>query len=128
MAAPTETDVDVVQGQTFSMQVTWADESVDPPAPISLNGYRAHMQVRSRAGSSGAPLLDLTSDGDDASLHIEPNGQTGVVVVRISASDTAKLTKNCAYDLFVVNTADPTEATRLIFGKVTVSKSVTVNS
>lgn len=128
MAAPTETDIDVVQGQTFTMQVTWANESTDPATPISLSGYHAHMQVRTKAGATGTALLDLSSIGSNPALTIEPNGQTGVVAVRIGAVDTAALTKSCAYDLFVVSTADPTEAVRLVFGKITLYKSVTVNS
>lgn len=128
MTAPTETDIDIVQGQTFTMQVTWADESTDPATPISLSGYHAHMQVRLKAGAVGTPMLDLSSTGTDPALTLEPNGQTGVVAVRIPATATATLTKNCAYDLFVVSTTDPTEATRLVFGKITIYKSVTVNS
>lgn len=127
MAAPTETDLDVVQGQTFTMQVTWADETTDPATPISLSGYRAHMQVRLKVSAPTA-LLDLSSEDASPALTLEPGGQTGVLTVRIGATDTSKLTKSCVYDLFVVKKDDPTEATRLMFGTINVFRSVTVNS
>lgn len=110
------------------MNVTWADSSTNPATPISLSGYRAHMQIRAKAGSFGPPLLDLSSTGTSPALTIEPNAQTGVVAIRIGATDTALLTKTCAYDLFVIKTTDPTEATRLIYGAVTVERAVTVNT
>lgn len=126
--ADTPTDIEIVQGATFNMQVTWADSSTDPPTPISLSDYYAHMQIRSKPGATGTPLINLSSTGTTPALTIEPDGQTGVVRVRISAQDTATLTKNCAYDLFVIKTNDPTEATRLVYGAITLSKSVTVNT
>lgn len=128
MADPVATDIDVVQGATFTMQVTWADASQATPVPISLQGYRAHMQVRSKQGGVGTPLLDLSSLNPSPALTLEPSSQTGVIDVRISALDTAKLKKDCFYDLFVINASDPTQAVRLVFGQITVWKSVTIDS
>jgi hypothetical protein len=122
MADPVATDIDVVQGATFTMQVTWADASQATPAPISLQGYRAHMQVRSKQGGVGTPLLDLSSLNPSPALTLEPGGLTGVIDVRISALDTAKLKKDC------FNASDPTQAVRLVFGQITVWKSVTIDS
>lgn len=128
MTAATSTDIDVVQGATFAMQVTWANSAVSPATPIPLSGYRAHMQFRPKPGAVGTPLLELSSEGTAPSLTIEPNGATGVVSIRISAIDTATLNKNCFYDLFVVNKTDPTDATRLVKGAVNLDKSVTINA
>lgn len=127
MTAPTATNIDIIQGQTFGMQVTWADSTTSPPTPIPLTNYRAHMQIRSKPGAVGTPLVELSSVGTSPALTIEPNGSIGVVEVRIPATTTAILAKNCSYDLFVINSSDPTEATRLVYGTVTVYKSVTVN-
>ena len=121
-----ETDIEVVQGATFTMAVTWTDNAT-PPNPNSLAGYRAHMQVRRRAASTGTPLLDLASTGSSPSLTLEPNGQTGVVVVRMSALDTATLRKDSYYDLFLVEVADPTNAIRLVAGALNLDLSVTFN-
>lgn len=124
----TSVPIEIIQGQTFRMNVTWADATTDPATPLSLTGYRAHMQIRSKAGASGTPLVDLSSIGVNPQLAIEPNSATGVVGIRIGADVTATLTKNCAYDLFIIRLDDVTEAVRLVAGAVTINKSVSVNS
>jgi hypothetical protein len=124
MTVETPTDLNVNQGETYVLQVAWLDSSVTPNVPISLTGYRAHMQIRLKAGAPGAALLDLVSPVD---ITLEPGGQTGVLTVRIPATETATLLKNCAYDLFLISTTDPTQATRLLYGHILLSRSVTVN-
>lgn len=124
----TPTPLEIVQRATFSLSVTWKD-SATPAVPISLAGYYAHMQIRSKAGAAGDPLVDVTSaatGGATPDILLEPNDRTGVVEVRIPATKTAQLTKNCVYDLFLIKSNDPTEATRLIFGPIAVSRAVTV--
>lgn len=124
----TPTPLEIVQRATFSLSVTWTDNAT-PPAPIPLTGYFAHMQIRSKAGAAGDPIVDVTSvaaNGVTPEILLEPNGMIGVVQVRIPATKTALLTKNCNYDLFLIKVADPTEAIRLIYGPVTVDRSVTV--
>lgn len=114
----------IVQNATFTMRVTWTDSVTSNP--ISLANYFAHMQVRSKVGATGTPLLDLSSEGTAPALIIEPGGATGEIDIRIPATGTATLTKNCVYDLFVINKTDPTDATRLVKGAITLDKSVTV--
>jgi hypothetical protein len=123
----TETDIEIIQGATFNLSITWttSDES---PQPISLAGYRAIMQIRKKPGSAGDPLVSVTSDDMDSGIRLEPGSSTGLIAVRIPATSTALLVKDCAYDLFVIASADATEATRLLSGKVLVSKSVTVGT
>lgn len=125
MAVPTPTDIDVVQRQTFTMRVVWRT-SAATPVPISLANYRAHMQVRTKPGGAGVPIIDLSSLGTSPGLIREPSGDIGAIIVRIPATLTALITKNCFYDLFIINATDPTDATRLIYGAITISKSVTV--
>lgn len=125
MTAAEEVDLDVIQGATYRMQVTWADQQA---APISLAGYRALLQVRTKAGASGVPLISLSSEDESPSLLLEPSGQIGVVDVRIGADKTRLMRKpTYAYDLFLISQADSTEAVRLTYGLVNVSKSVTVD-
>lgn len=123
--APIATDIEVIQGATFKMRVTWNDDQATPQ-PISLANYRAHMQIRSKTGGTGAILAELSSDDD--SLTKEPDGLVGAIDVRVSALVTATLKKKCYYDLFVINMSDPTDAVRLVYGSVTVSLSATVNT
>jgi hypothetical protein len=131
--AVTPTPLEIVQGATYHLSVTWTDNGT-PPAPISLTGRFALMQVRSKPGAPGDPLINLSSnptldrDGNTIppAITLEPDGETGVISIRIGATQTRVLTKNCAYDLFLVKTDDITESVRLLSGPVTVDKSVTV--
>jgi hypothetical protein len=121
----TETDIEVIQGATFNLSMTWTtDDQV--PVPISLSGYRAHMQIRSKAGAVGTPWADATSS--NGQIILEPGSVTGAIAVRIPATVTATLKKDGWYDLFVIASADATEATRLLAGKVTLAKSTTIES
>lgn len=86
------------------------------------------MQIRSKVGGGGQLLAELSSEGSNPQLTIEPDGATGVIDVRISATVTAGFKKTAYYDLFAIHTSDPTDATRLVFGTVTVSLSATVNT
>lgn len=125
----TPTPLEIAQRATFTMSVTWTDTAT-PPAPIPLAGYYAHMQIRSKAGAAGEPLVDVTSaaTGDATpDIILEPDNAVGVLKVRIPATKTAMLVKNCVYDLFLIKSGDPTEAVRLIHGPVTVERAVTVN-
>lgn len=118
----TETDIEIVQGATFNLSMTWTTSDVTPQ-PISLLGYRAHMQIRSKAGAAGPPWADASSS--NGQITLEPGNSTGLIAVRIPATVTATLKKNGWYDLFVIASSDATEATRLLAGKVTLVKSVT---
>jgi hypothetical protein len=122
--APTETPIEVVQGQTFNMRVTWTDNQATPQ-PISLSGRRSVMQIRTKRSYTGTLMADLASDGTDPALTNEPSGATGQVQIRIPATVTALLTKTTYYyDLFTISESDVTDAVRLVFGAVTVSPSV----
>lgn len=121
----TEEDIDIIQGATFNLSLTWTTSDVTP-VPISLAGYRAHMQIRAKQGSIGTPMLDISSTTGEITL--EPGGSTGLIAIRIPATMTALLKKGGFYDVFVIANADATEATRLLAGKVILEKSVTIES
>lgn len=127
----TELDIEITQGATYTMMVTATGS--DGTTPFDLAGYKAHMQIRRKAGSPGAPIVDLSSLGQEPDIILAPpddNDQpiVGGVEIRIPATQTSLLKRACAYDLFLIDENDPTEAIRLLFGNVTVSLSVTVNA
>lgn len=126
MTTPAETvDLDINQGETKVFTATWTVDG----APKPLTGFVAHMQMRKRAGSfGGTPLMDLRSNGANPAIEMEPDGVTGKVRVRIPAQLTAALTKDCFFDLFVINASDPSESVRLVAGKAIISRSATDNS
>lgn len=133
IALGTNYDISLAQGGTYNLILNAVSgETSDTEVPFPLTGYRAHLQIRKRAGTSGTPLVDCTSAGDDPDLLIEPNDehgdpQIGRIEIRIPANKTVVLTKNCAYDIFIIDESDATQAVRLLHGVVNVSRSVTVN-
>ena len=120
----TQTDIEIVQGATFNMSMTWTTDD-DPPQPISLDGYGAHMQIRSKPGAAGAPWVNIGSQTGEITL--EPGNTTGLLAIRIPSTVTATLKKNGWYDLFVFSNTDMTEAVRLLAGQVILDKSVTTS-
>ena len=120
--AATPFNLDIVQGATYRFSVTYTTGGATP-TPSSLAGYRAHMQIRRRPGTT--ILVDLASTGTSPAIQVEPSSQTGVVSVRIPATLTATLSRDGVYDLFLINETDATEAFRLLYGNVTVEQAVT---
>ena len=96
-------------------------------SPVNLSGYRAHMQIRARAGAS-AVLIDLSSAvGGGITLGgLLADLTSGKIDIYIGASKTALLKRNAAYDLHLVDVADPDEVIRVFGGAVLVIKAVTV--
>lgn len=141
----------VVQGQTYGLKVTWTDGASPTPNPLSMTGRYAHMQVRSKIGQTGVPIIDSystyitkganTGTPDDSRLATasvadiiqEPSGQTGVLMIRLPATATAALSKVSTvdapaywFDLYTINSTDATDAIQLATGVVVVRNSVTV--
>lgn len=121
--AATAFNLNIVQGATYRFSVTYTTGGATPVAS-SLADYRAHMQIRRRPANP--VLIEMSSTGTDPDIQIEPGGQTGVVSVRIPATQTKLLTRDCVYDLFLINTSDETEAFRLLYGVVVVQQAVTL--
>lgn len=140
----------MVQGQTYTLKVSWTD-GLDPSSPLSMAGRYAHMQVRTKVGQTGAPVIDsysgyitkgANSDAPDdsrlvtageADITQEPSGQTGVLQIRLPATATQALSKKSTadapaywFDLYTINKTDPTDAVQLVTGIVAVRNSVTV--
>lgn len=107
-------DFTIEQGATEVRTFTWKTSA---GTPIDLTGYTARMQLRPML-TSETKLLDLTTENGGITL----GGVNGTVVVTISASQTAALTRGGVYDLELVN--GPI-VTRFVQGTVSISKEVT---
>lgn len=117
------------QGSTFERQLTYQDSN---GVPIDLTSYSARMQIRP---SPGSPTLYLTLSSslrpDGTGLNM--NGLTGVnpttsgtIGIVISAATSSLLTfDEAAYDLEIYSAS---YASRIIEGKVKLSKEVTINN
>lgn len=116
----------IEQGATTNLQINWTDAS---GSAIDLNGYHARMQIRPSVISDEIFLSlssSLQSDGTGINLN-GSNGETplssGSLAIYISAHSSSLLDFNEAYyDLEMVN---GNEVTRLLEGKVKLSKNVT---
>lgn len=109
------------KGETFRYTLTWLNSSEQP---INLTGYHARMQVRPDIDSSEI-LLTFASDptlSPDGTITLTAG--TGVIELWLGATATAAITwSGGVYDLEMYQSAD--EVTRLVEGKISVSKEVT---
>ena len=116
----------IEQGATTNLQINWTDSS---GSAIDLSGYHSRMQIRPGV-ESDVVFLSLSSslDSDGTGINLSgSNGETplssGSLAIYISADSTEDLNFNEAYyDLEMVNGG---EVTRLLEGKVKLSKNVT---
>ena len=116
----------IEQGATTNLNVQWADKS---GSAVDLTGYQARMQIRPGIEASDVYISlssSLSSDGTGLNLS-GSNGYTpvesGSIGIYISAYSSSLLNFTEAfYDLEMVNGR---EVTRLLEGKVRLSKNVT---
>ena len=116
----------IEQGATTNLQINWTDSS---GSKIDLSGYHARMQIRPAVESNSVFLSlssSLKSDGTGINLsgsNFETPLQSGSLAIYISADSSSLLNFGEAYyDLEMVN---GNEVTRLLEGKVKLSKNVT---
>lgn len=104
------------QGASFRRKLTLKQ---DDGALIDLSGYSARMQVRASLESATA-LIELTT----ANSRIEIQGPEGVVILKLSPSETAGLAAGTyVYDLELVSGTGDVQ--RLLEGRFVVSRNVT---
>jgi hypothetical protein len=117
---PGKLNLKINRGETFRHILKWQDAN---ETPIDLTGYTARMHIRS---SIDAPttLLELTTSNNKISF---PNALEGEILLKLTAAETAALTWDTGvYDLeLVILVSAVEEVTRLVEGKVTVTKEVT---
>tara|TARA_R110002074_G_scaffold164823_1_gene324640 strand:+ start:310 stop:693 length:384 start_codon:yes stop_codon:yes gene_type:complete len=118
----------VEQGATTDFEVEWKDKN---GAAVDLAGYTGRMQIRSDYGSGGTLYANLTSTtgSDGTGLSLYGSGgvlplASGSIGIYISATSSSAFTfDEAVYDLEM---RKGTEVTRLLSGKVKLSKEVTV--
>lgn len=104
----------IEQGATFSLSLTYKDTNDNP---IDLTGYSARLQMRKRINDSDTVVSLTDSSG------IELGGDTGTIVITISATATAALDPvEGVYDLELETGGI---VTRLLSGTYEVLREVT---
>ena len=112
-------NIQIVQGDTFQMNITWKDGNDNL---INLTSYSARMDVRPYWGSS---TRLLSSQGESPTIGLTLGGASGTIDVSIAASVTASLSAplNAVYDIEVQSGAF---VKKLLRGNVKVSDEVTL--
>ena len=116
----------IEQGATTNLNIQWTDAS---GSAIDLTGYQARMQIRPAIESSEVYIsLSSSLQPDGTGLNLSGScdcnpPESGSVGIYISAYSSSLLNFNEAYyDLEMVNGI---EVTRLLEGKIKLSKNVT---
>ena len=116
----------IEQGATTNLNVQWTDAS---GSAVDLTGYQARMQIRPGIEASDVYIsLSSSLQPDGTGLNLSgSNGETpvqsGSIGIYISAYSSSLLNFTEAfYDLEMINGI---EVTRLLEGKVRLSKNVT---
>ena len=104
------------QGSTFQrvIEIKDTDGTIFP-----LTGYTARMQIRREVDAS-ATLMELTI----ANGRIVVYGALGTIELKLSASETASITRSGYYDLEIVKTATG-EVQKVLRGEFRLEKEVT---
>lgn len=119
MTASNQYDIEIQEGATFSLELTWYDDD-SGETPVDITDYTARMQIR-EFKDSVEPLMTLSNEGEGAQITL--GGVAGTIAIVISAEATESLNDG-VYDLEL--TAPETGiVTRLIQGKVIYSPQVT---
>ena len=116
----------IEQGATTNFQINWNDES---GSAVDLSGYQARMQIRPQIDSTEIFLsLSSSLSADNTGINLSGSNfitpvQSGSIGIYISAHSSSLLSFGEAfYDLEMVKA---NEVTRLLEGKVKLSKNVT---
>jgi len=126
----------IEQGATTNFEIVYKDSSGNP---IDLTGYTARMDLRATPGASTSYLTLSSSLGPcGTGLNMSGSGglsaskplTSGSIGVYISAASSSALTfTEASYDLEIVSgSGNCAVVTRLVEGKVTLSKEVTTGS
>jgi hypothetical protein len=117
----------IEQGATTNIQINWTDSS---GSAVDLTGYQARMQIRPTVESDEVFLELSSSLSDECGTGINLSGSNGTtplssgsIAIYIAAYSSSLLNFNEAY--YDLELEKGCEVTRLLEGKVKLSKNVT---
>ena len=122
----------IEQGATLDFELAYKDSNNDP---IDLTGYQGRMQIRPSIGSDTVYItLSSSLDSDGTGLNFSGSDglnplTSGTIGIFISANSSSQLDfGEAVYDLELATGSDYPIVTRLLEGKVQLSKNVTLGS
>lgn len=122
----------IEQGSTLDFEIAYKDSAGNP---IDLTNYQARMQIRPSIGSDTVYItLSSSLDPDGTGLNLSGSAGTnpptsGSIGVYISANSSSQLDfGEAVYDLEIATLEAYPKVTRILEGKVQLSKNVTLGS
>ena len=122
----------IEQGATLDFELAYKDSSNDP---IDLTNYQGRMQLRPSVGSDTVYItLSSSLDADGTGLNFSGSDglnppTSGTIGIFISAASSSLLDfSEAVYDLEIASGSTYPVVTRLLEGKVQLSKNVTLGS
>ena len=120
----------IEQGATLDFELAYKDSS---NTPIDLTGYQGRMQIRPSVGSDTVYItLSSSLESDGTGLNFSGSDglnppTSGTIGVYISAQSSSQLDfGEAVYDLELATGSEYPVVTRLLEGKVKLSKNVTL--
>ena len=107
---PVEQDIEIFQGDPHSMRLTFTSEG----DPVDVSAWTFACQLRSRRDPNAPLLAEYSVDDSDA--------EAGVVVLFLTAAETAELRRDCHYDVQATVVGEPIT---IYFGKAALTREVT---
>ena len=122
----------IEQGSTLDFELAYKDSNNDP---INLTGHQGRMQIRPAIGDSTFHItLSRSLDADGTGLNFSGSDglnppTSGTIGIFISAASSSLLDfGEAVYDLEIATIDANPVVTRLLEGKVQLSKNVTLGS
>ena len=122
MQTNSEIPIDIIKGTNFYLPIIYM---IDVPSeglryPVNITGYSVQMQVRPTVGSTGTPLVNIST----ALGTILIDGPNGKIELLIPKAVTTELpVGNWSYDVLVTNVSGWTE--QIISGTANVIERTT---
>lgn len=112
--------ITIVRGTDFYLPINYVLSINEVRYPINISGWSAEMQIRKTVGSTGDPLVDIsTADGT-----IVIDGPSGKIELIIPKAITVTIPVGVwSYDCLVTNSGGFTE--QIIYGLATIVERTT---
>lgn len=118
-------DLNIDEGADFAQSFTLSDPATGVPIP--LTGFTSEAQIRTDYASTGAPLLDFTTQVDEPNgiitISLTATQLTGLSLVRPTGQED--IASICVWDLFITDVLGGNIKTRLLKGKANLYPQVT---
>lgn len=75
-------------GTTWEESLVLADED---GVPLDLTGYEARAQLRTRKDAPGAPVFELSSEGAEPTMFVQPDAVVGLLTILVPRTQVSTL-------------------------------------